>query len=172
MASIDQLVPKILKWEGGYVNDPLDSGGSTNMGVTLATWKQVGYDKDGDKDIDGQDVKLLTKEDFKRVLSIYWNRWKADTINNQSIANIVVDWVWGSGKWGIVLPQRILGVSDDGIVGPATIQALNAQNPKELFDKIYARRVGFLDGIVASNPSQGRFLRGWKARLADFKYAD
>ena len=29
----DKLAPFILKWEGGFVNDPLDLGGATNKGV-------------------------------------------------------------------------------------------------------------------------------------------
>ncbi|MFV0470220.1 MAG: glycosyl hydrolase 108 family protein, partial [Dysgonomonas sp.] len=62
MAKIELLVPFILKWEGGFVNDPDDSGGATNMGVTIATWKQVGYDKDGDGFIGIKDLKLLTKD--------------------------------------------------------------------------------------------------------------
>ena len=70
MANIDILLPFILKWEGGFVNDPADAGGATNKGVTIATWRNVGYDKDGDKDIDVKDLKLLTDLDVKnRVLS-------------------------------------------------------------------------------------------------------
>ena len=42
MAKIDILAPFILSYEGGFVNDPLDRGGATNMGVTIATWKSVG----------------------------------------------------------------------------------------------------------------------------------
>jgi len=171
MAKIELLTPLILKWEGGFVNDPLDRGGATNMGVTLSTWRSVGYDKDGDGDIDATDMKLLTKEDFNVVLRQYWNRWKADQIKNQSIANILVDWVWGSGKWGITIPQRIIGVPQDGVVGPATIAAINgASSPKALFVVIYNARLKFLEDIVARNPSQSRFIKGWKNRLADFKY--
>lgn len=170
MADISKLVPLILKWEGGYVNDPVDKGGATNMGVTIATWRQVGYDKDSDGDIDWEDIKLLTKEDFKKVLRLYWDRWRGDQIINQSIANILVDWVWGSGKWGIIIPQRLLGVKQDGLVGPATLSVLNSQNQEELFKKIFAHRIQFLNDIVRNNPSQKKFLKGWLNRLHDFKF--
>lgn len=32
MADVMKLVPYILKWEGGFVNDPQDLGGATNYG--------------------------------------------------------------------------------------------------------------------------------------------
>lgn len=174
MAQIEKLAPIIAKWEGGYVNDPTDRGGATNMGVTIGTWKQVGYDKDGDGDIDIVDIKLLSKDDFKFVLRKYWDKWKADAIKNQSIANILVDWYWGSGKWGIVIPQRLLGVTSDGIVGNQTIQAINKAidaDAEVLFKEIFSARVKFLNDIVANNPSQKKFIKGWMNRLNDFKFS-
>ena len=95
----------------------------------------------------------------------YWNRWKADRITSQSVANIVVDWVWASGKHGITKVQALLGVKVDGIVGDKTLAALNAQPPRVLFDKIKAARVAFIEGIIAANPSQKRFRKGWLNRL-------
>jgi lysozyme family protein len=173
-SKIEKLAPIVAKWEGGFVNDRVDKGGATNMGITINTWKQLGYDKNGDGLINNTDMKLLSKDDFKFVLRKYWDKWLADKIKNQSIANILVDWYWGSGKWGIVIPQRdILGVSADGVVGEKTIAKLNEMIDKDaeaLFDKIYAARVKFLDNIVKNNPSQKRFIKGWKNRLADFKF--
>ena len=100
----------------------------------------------------------------------YWNRWKADRIASQSVANIVVDWVWASGKHGITKVQKLLGVKVDGIVGEKTLAAINAQNPRALFDKIKAARVAFIEGIVAANPSQRKFRNGWLKRLNRIKY--
>jgi lysozyme family protein len=191
-ADIEILGPIVAKWEGGYVNDPLDRGGATNMGVTLNTWKHYGYDKNNDGKIDAEDIKLLTQSDFKYVLHRYWDKWKADEILNQSVANILVDWYWASGKWGIIIPQRdILKVVADGIVGSKTITAVNSMNQRELFDKIFKARVKFIQDIVNNSivkyekeierkatekelleHTQKKYLKGWLNRLNDFKYEE
>lgn len=171
MADIKIYFPKLLKWEGGFVNDPTDRGGATNMGVTLGTWKQVGYDNDGDGDIDAQDVKLLTKEQAMSVCKHnYWNRWLADGISNQSVAESLVEWVWGSGKWGVIIPQRILGVKQDGIVGYKTLAAVNAQNQQEFFNKLVEAKMKFIDDLIKAHPEQKKFEKGWKNRINDFKF--
>lgn len=172
MANIDKLAPFILRWEGGFVNDPVDKGGATNMGVTIGTWRSVGYDKDGDGDIDVDDIHLLDKEDvIERVLRPhYWNRWRADEILNQSVANILVDWVWASGTHGIKRPQRILGVTADGIVGPKTLAAVNSMDPMELHFRIKNDRIKFIDEICRRDPSQERFRKGWMNRINALVY--
>ena len=116
MADVKELAPFILKWEGGFVNDPDDLGGATNMGVTISTYeaycKKKGYPKPTI-----ERLKNLSKEEWTEIMkTMYWDRWKADEIKSQSVANILVDWVWASGIHGIKIPQELVGVIPDGIV--------------------------------------------------------
>lgn len=123
MADVRKLKPFILKWEGGFVNDPADLGGATNKGVTIGTYKEY-CKKKGHPEPTVEDLKKLSDDEWTDILkTYYWDRWKADEIQNQSIANILVDWVWASGVHGIKIPQDLLEVSTDGIVGKNTIAA-------------------------------------------------
>ena len=171
MAKLDPLAKFILSFEGGYVNDPKDRGGATNMGVTIATWKAQGYDKNGDGKIDVKDLRIISVADAINIMrKNYWNRWKADQINDQNLANTLVDWVWGSGKNGIVIPQQMLGVTADGIVGPNTIKALNDVYAPAFFEKLRKRRLQYIDNIIKKDRTQKRFQAGWYRRINAINY--
>lgn len=175
MADAKKLIPFILKWEGGFCNVKDDRGGATNMGVTLKTWKACGYDKDHDGDIDVQDLKLITKDDvYSRVFKpMCWDKFKADNINSQSVANICVDWAWHSGAGtAIKKVQRVLCVTADGICGPKTLAAINAANPRTLFFAIKSSRLKFLENIAAANNTQKKFLAGWRNRVNHIHFED
>ena len=167
MADYTKLIPIIKKWEGGYSNNPLDKGGCTNKGVTISTYRYYyGRSKTC------SDLRKMTDDQWNYIFKKgYWDRYKADSINNQSIANLCVDWLWTSGVYGIKYVQRILGVADDGIVGSKTIAAINGYpSQKDLFGKIWARRKKHFDDIVKKNPKQKVFLNGWYNRLNAFKW--
>lgn len=173
MANIKDLVSFISRWEGGYVNNPADSGGPTNRGVTLETWRKTGYDKNGDGNIDEADVMRITHEEMLNVVlkPHYWDNWQADLIQNQSIANLLVDWMWLSGPRTIGLVQEILGVKQDGIVGNQTLHALNSNPDKRLlFDVIKTKRVSDIHAICKKYPKNQEFKRGWLDRVAAIKF--
>lgn len=165
MAKSDILAPFIRSWEGGYVNHPNDKGGATNRGVTIGTFRAVfGQSKTV------EDLKNMTDGQWNFIFKkLYWDRWKADQINDQSIANLLVDWVWGSGIYGIKYAQQVIGVVADGLVGAKTLTALNAQDPKVLFNKLWERRKKHFISC-ASKAGQSVFLKGWLNRLSGIQY--
>lgn len=170
MAKSIKLIPFILQWEGGFVNDPADLGEATNKGVTIGTFKEYRKRK-GLPAPTVDDLKNISESEWHEIFkSLYWDRWKADSILNQSVANILVDWVWASGVRGIMRAQRILGVDADGIVGKKTMDALNAADPKKLFDAIKADRLKFVDEICKVRPANERFRKGWTSRINSIRY--
>ena len=168
MADYRDLLPIIKKWEGGYINDPDDSGGATNKGVTLATFRQF-YGKDKT----AEDLKKLTDAQWLYIfLNGYWDKMKASQIKNQAIANIVVDWAWASGPGTATkCIQDILGVDVDGIVGPKTLQAINTAPQNSLFDKIKSARIKFVERLAELRPKDKKFLNGWENRINSFFFS-
>lgn len=169
MADINILAPYIKKWEGGFVNDPADKGGATNMGVTIATFEAYCRRKAYPRPT-VERLKRLTEKEWLDILkTMFWDKWKADAIHSQKLANILVDWVWCSGSHGILIPQKLLGVKVDGVVGEKTLEAINAQDPDKFFQTVLDARKRYLNDITISRPANRRFLKGWLNRLEDIK---
>ena len=174
MADSSKLVSFILSSEGGYSDKKNDKGGATKYGITLATWRKVGYDKNGDGVINKEDIRLLTEDDFHRVFKKnYWNACKGDLINDQSVANMLVDFAYNSGvSRASRFIQKIVGVTADGIIGNKTIVAINSypRGQRQLFATLKQRRVSYLKGVVIADPTQKKFYNGWMNRVSAIGY--
>nr|DAP30959.1 MAG TPA: Lysozyme [Caudoviricetes sp.] len=190
MANIEHFIPFLIKWEAGiskksnetneslfqrarktgWADDPDDLGGQTMVGVTMATYEEYCRRKGYPKPTTGR-LMDLSYNDWKSILKmLYWDRWNADEIRSQSIAEIVCDFVWASGVHGIKVPQDLVGVVPDGIVGPKTLAAVNSRNPRELFDQIKIARFDFIEDICRKRPANNKFKRGWMNRINDIKF--
>lgn len=67
----EKCLKQVLKWEGGYVNDPDDKGGATNKGITQATYNRYLKAK-------GQQNKSVKNISYTEVKEIYYkNYWLA-----------------------------------------------------------------------------------------------
>lgn len=169
MARLETALQKVLGWEGGFANDPDDSGGPTMKGVTIATYKEYCRRK-GRPVPTVNDLKKITNTEILDLADLlYWSKIRGNEIKNQSIANLCFDCVWGSGTGYIKVIQKVLGVTADGIFGPASLNALNNWNPQsKLFELLWNRRKKYLEGCS----SAWKYLKGWMRRLNSFKFVE
>ena len=173
MADVTKLVPHILKWEGGFVNDPDDLGGATCKGVCYRTYKL--YCSRKKRPVPTiEDLKNISYEDFADILkTMYCDACRADKIESQSVANAIVDWGWNSGTVTAANEvQKILGVTADGIIGNITLAAINSQSPLPLFGKIQQARIAYLERISNARPTNRKFMRGWILRVSSMIFND
>lgn len=173
MADFQAAFPLIAKNEGGYANVTGDAGGETYAGITRKNFPQWGgwAIVDASKPLRNNEV-ISTDQMTGLVESFYktnfWDTIQLNAINSQRVANFTFDWNVNSGKFAVRGLQTAAGVAADGIIGPMTIAAVNAADENEMMTKLKAERIAFYNGIVAREPSQEKFLKGWINRVNSF----
>jgi len=150
---------KVLLHEGGYVNHPKDPGGATNKGVT----QKVYDDYRSGKGLKQRSVKSLEDDELEEIYRVrYWSLIKGDSLP-AGVSYVVFDGAVNSGvaqsvKW----LQRAVGTNPDGVMGPATINAVKDwKNYDNLIDKICDRRLAFLKALK----TWPTFGKGWQSRV-------
>lgn len=152
----------VLKWEGGYVDDPDDSGGATNRGITQAT-----YDRFRSRHArDPQPVISIPTFEVEEIYRVdYWLPSKAPRME-WPLCLAHFDGAVNCGlNAAAKMLQRALGVEPDGVVGPVTLGAVRARAADALAAAVCTERSRYYDGIVARRPTQRKFLQGWMNRL-------
>jgi lysozyme family protein len=99
----------------------------------------------------------------------FWNKATYNNaINDQAAANIMFLALWGSGSYGIRDMQKAIGTTADGIVGPITVQKINAnKKAAEILYQALDKRYRLLASV---NPSvYSKYLKGWLNRLSELK---
>ena len=153
--NFDAAFDVLLKHEGGYVNHPSDPGGATNMGITEAVARRVGY-RGSMQDLPVELAKRIYHED-------YWNAVRAEQLP-PAVRYAVFDAAVNSGPaQSVRWLQRALGVTDDGVIGPQTLSAANQANPDALRARLVAQRLRFMTNL----DTFGDFGRGWTRRCCD-----
>jgi len=151
----------LLEHEGGYVNHPSDPGGETNLGVTRAVYEQYA----GRQVMDGE-MEGLTHDDVYPIYrENYWNRVRGDDLPS-GVDWSVFDWGVNSGTSRAAKAlQRIVGVEQDGGIGPMTLQAVLEVEPAEIVEQMHHMR----DGFYRSLSTFDTFGRGWIRRNDETK---
>lgn len=136
MKNFEICVAKVFQDEGGYTNDPADSGGKTNFGITQ---KETSID-----------VKTITKEQAKAIYKKkYWDALDCDNLP-AGVDYTVFDYGVNSG----------VGRASKVYKSFKTLEPLKA------IDAINNERQTFLNNLVVRRPKDKKFLKGWTARVA------
>ena len=147
----------LMEEEGGFVNDPRDNGGMTNLGVTQANWEAyIG------RPVSEQEMRALTPDVVKPFYQArYWARVKGDGLPN-GVDYCVFDMAVNSGgSLACKFIQRVCAMTDDGVIGPKTLDAIHSDDPAELINAFCDMRLDFLRGLSSFKT----FGRGWTDRV-------
>jgi len=153
----------ILQNEGGYVDNPRDPGGATNLGCTKAVWEQyVGHAVTKD------DIAALTPEDVEPLYRArYWDAISGDDLP-VGVDYAVFDFAVNSGPSRAAKAlQAVLGVNADGKIGASTLGALEAANPRDVVTSVCEARLAFLQSLATYDT----FGRGWSKRVSEVETA-
>lgn len=183
MKTVQDLAREIVMREGGYVNDPDDPGGETNLGVTIGTMRRLGLDLTNDGMIDGRDIRALTPE---RAAQIYIDHY----FNAPRIADLpavlqapVFDMYVNAGGNAVKILQRLLTdmgftCAPDGVLGPATLRAAQMAAeaaPSHIADAYGIARRNYYYALGDARAASRKYcLRrdggkgGWIARAEEF----
>ena len=155
-----EALPFILKEEGGYVNDPKDSGGATNKGITQKTYdafrKSNGHEE--------RSVRYLTKTEMSKIYSDIWTSCKASELP-VGLNVLHFDFAVNAGnRQAAKILQRAVYVEEDGIIGPMTLGKIKSSDTQALIQEYSELRKEFYRGLVANRPKDLKFLKGWLLR--------
>ena len=157
--NFEQCLALVLKHEGGYVNNPKDPGGRTNLGVTQKVWEEwVGHP------VDEAAMRALTPTDVAPLYKKnYWDKIKGDSLPagvDYACFDLAVN--SGVGRAAKLLQQAV-GANPDGAIGPATLDAVASQNPRDVATEVCDLRLKFLQSL----PTFATFGKGWTRRVSE-----
>ena len=153
-----KCLAQVLKYEGGYVDHPKDPGGPTNKGVTQAvydSWRKS-------QNLPTQSVRAIADSEVAAIYkNLYWDRISGDNLPS-GVDFAVFDYAVNSGvSRAAKTLQAVVGVTQDGQIGPATIEATKTYVAMAVTNK----RLAFMQSLSIWST----FGKGWSARIADVK---
>ena len=161
--NFEQCLALVLKSEGGFVDNPKDPGGMTNLGVTKAVYEAfVGHE------VDEATMRALGPDDVTPLYRRnYWDRVVGDQLP-VGVDYCVFDCAVNSGpSQSVKFLQRALNVAADGVLGEHTLNAANQRDAAELIEQFCEERLQFMQSLS----TWPKFGNGWQRRVEEVKAA-
>ncbi|MBW8638419.1 hypothetical protein K1W69_14575 [Hoeflea sp. WL0058] len=167
MFSYAQALKFVLRWEGGFVDDPDDRGGRTNKGVTQATYDAW---RSG-RSLSSKDVLYITDGEVADIYqSMYWKGARCDRLRDK-MAFCQFDTAVNMGpRRAVRILQRATECEEDGVFGAATQAACDGCDIDSALLAYTEIRATYYH-MFAMKPGQGKFLKGWMNRLNSLRKA-
>lgn len=175
----DKCYDHLLKNEGGYANDPDDSGGETYKGIAREYhhyWKGWELIDQYKKNSNGFPQNAYMDEELDKMVRAFYKRFFWDKMNLALIVNEnsvlqLFDMAVNSGIWQAVkLAQIACEMTHiDGKLGPKTAFEINSEG-HNFFKKYVNQRIKFYNLLVQRNPKNNKFLNGWCKRAKNTKF--
>ncbi|HHS9827788.1 TPA: glycoside hydrolase family 108 protein, partial [Klebsiella pneumoniae] len=166
----------ILQHEGGYVNDPNDRGGETNMGITIASWRAYAPSDLG-IEATTNTLRNMTKEQAEIIYyNHYWEPKGFCKLETIKIALMLYDWTITSGRAVTQVRKMLHNEYNINLVVSNTmdddmIHCINAiEDQEQLLSRIAEVRKEYYRSLTITNGepnTQVRFLTGWINRVND-----
>lgn len=154
--AVEAALDAVAEMEGGWADVAGDRGGKTNYGITIGTLQRLRPGSTED------DLRKLTEKDARSLLKTeYITSQGIDKLPPPLIPHIAGLSVNSGPQAAIKLLQRVAGVTPDGRLGPATVQAAQKLDLEKLRQAVEDH---YFD-IVQRDPSQAKFLKGWVNRV-------
>lgn len=169
MANFNEALEKVLKYEGGYVNDPDDPGGETYKGIARKMnpdwvgWPRVDYLKSLKIDLDLDSNLHDMISDFYKVN--YWNKVHGDKIDKQNVAESIFDFAVNAGiSTSSKLAQITVGANPDGVIGEQSVKMINSFDSELFLANFTLAKIARYINIVKKRPTSHKFFYGWIRR--------
>ena len=155
--NFERCLAEVLKHEGRWSDHPADPGGATMKGVTIGTFAQFKGRK-----VTKAELRAISDADLRAIYRRkYWDVVKGDDLP-PGLDLVVFDAAVNSGPGhGARWLQRALGVTADGRIGPATIEAARRAAGASVIMSACAIRMDFLRGLK----TWPTFGKGWTRRV-------
>lgn len=166
--TFDEAFRRLIGHEGGYTIDKRDSGNWTGGKVGVGTLKGTKFGIAANT-YPNLDIKNLTLAQAKEIYEKDW--W--DKLGGHGLHSAITFQLWdfavnAGKKRAIIELQQVAGVTADGVIGPKTIEAVNALDLNDVLLSLTAERLKFYTSLKTW-PTHGG---GWVKRVADnLKYA-